>query len=92
MVRLRLAQLGYAATLRCGSGKMGPVVSDQGHMIMDVKRADHLPFRDVSALCSTLSAMPGVLEHGLFVHMASTVIVGSNEQDPMIMDCLLPTQ
>jgi ribose 5-phosphate isomerase A len=50
----------------------GPRVTDQGNWIVDAQ------FRRISnpqALASALSSVPGVVEHGLFVGLASTIIV-----------------
>lgn len=47
-------------------------VTDQGNWIVDAS------FRQISApkaLASALSAIPGVVEHGLFIDLASTVII-----------------
>ena len=50
-----------------------PFVTDGGHWIIDAAlgRID-----DPAALAQALSAVPGVMEHGLFVGLASIVIIG----------------
>jgi len=71
-----IRELGGVATLRQGSGKDGPVITDNGNVVLD---AD---FGDIDApgeLGRALASVPGVLEHGLFVDMADEVIVGEAE-------------
>ena len=62
---------GDLTMLRHGSG--GPYVTDEGHHILDL----HLGrIGDPERLNVELNAIPGVVETGLFVGMADTVIVG----------------
>lgn len=65
--------LGGQPTLRMGVKKAGPVVTDQGNLVIDVK-FDSID--DPAALESTLNNIPGVLENGLFVGVADLVLVG----------------
>lgn len=65
--------LGGQPTLRMGVKKAGPVVTDQGNLVIDVK-FDSID--DPAALESTLNNIPGVLENGLFVGVADVVLVG----------------
>ena len=75
-VVLRTLQgIGAAAGLRLGLRKDGPIVTDQGFWIID---AQFGPIRDPAALNRTLLEMPGVLDHGLFVGLATEVIVGTD--------------
>jgi ribose 5-phosphate isomerase A len=79
---LRLVQRGILAlggkpALRlCGGGKDGPVVSDNGNLILDLTFAGT---PDWTALDAALDGLPGVVGHGLFLRYAakSTVLVGS---------------
>lgn len=68
--------LGGVPTLRSGGKKDGPVVTDQGLWIIDA-RFDVIP--DPEALNRSLHALPGVLDHGLFLGMAQLALVGSLE-------------
>jgi ribose 5-phosphate isomerase A len=65
--------LGGEPELRMGVKKDGPVITDQGNMVLDVKFAD-IP--DPAGLEKTLNNLPGVLENGLFVGVAHTILVG----------------
>ncbi len=68
-----IAKLGGKPELRMGIKKAGPVVTDQGNLVIDVKfdRID-----DPAALELTLNNIPGVLENGLFVNVADVVLIG----------------
>lgn len=68
-----LEKLGGQPTLRMGIKKAGPVVTDQGNLVIDVKfdRID-----DPATLEKTINNIPGVLENGLFVGVADVILVG----------------
>ncbi|MGC2194791.1 MAG: ribose-5-phosphate isomerase RpiA [Terriglobales bacterium] len=67
----KITGLGAKVTRRQdASGK--PYITDEGHHILDC-RFGQIP--DPPALARTLSEMPGVVEHGLFVGMASLVLM-----------------
>lgn len=68
-----LVKLGGVPELRMGQKKDGPVVTDQGFWILDA-RFDAVA--DPAALDRALHAIPGVLDHGLFVGLATEVLVG----------------
>ncbi len=68
-----LTALGGVVELRMGVKKDGPVITDQGNMVLDVK-FDTIP--DPAALEKTINNIPGVLENGLFVGLTSEVLVG----------------
>jgi ribose 5-phosphate isomerase A len=56
-----------------GVKKAGPVVTDQGNLVIDVK-FDSID--DPADLERTINNMPGVLENGLFVGVADLILVG----------------
>lgn len=68
--RRRLAELGYPATVRVKDGN--PLVTDNNNLILDVA-VSAIP--DPGALDQTLRDIPGVVDTGLFVGMADTVLV-----------------
>ena len=68
-----LRGLGAEPVLRMGKAKDGPVVTDQGFWILDARFEG---IADPAALATTLSALPGVLDHGLFVGFATECLVG----------------
>ncbi|WP_459825347.1 ribose-5-phosphate isomerase RpiA [Halorubrum luteum] len=65
---------GGRPTLRHAERKDGPVVTDNGNLVLDCAfgRID-----EPEALATTLSRTPGVVEHGLFVGIADEVHVGT---------------
>ncbi len=69
----RLEKLGASVVLRQGINKDGPVVTDQGFWILDARFE---PIVDAERLDRELNAIPGVLGHGLFVGMATDVLIG----------------
>lgn len=71
-VMRRVRELGGHPILRTGNGKLGPVISDIGHPIVDVAFG---PIADVVCLDQQLNNLPGVLGHGLFVGMTDHVII-----------------
>ena len=60
--------------LRTAEAKDGPVVTDQGLWIVDAHFPDGIG--DPEALNDRLNARPGVLDHGLFLGVATDVIRG----------------
>ncbi|MGI9174540.1 MAG: ribose-5-phosphate isomerase RpiA [Rhodothermales bacterium] len=70
-----LERLGADPTLRMAEKKDGPVVTDQGLWIIDA-RFDTIG--DPAELDGRLNALPGVLGHGLFIGMATDVLVGTS--------------
>ena len=59
-----------------GVNKDGPVVTDQGFWIVD---AQFNGITDAGALDIAIHAIPGVLDHGLFIGMAETVLVAQED-------------
>ena len=75
LVSRLLRGLGAEPVLRMGQKKDGPVVSDQGFWILDAHFPDGL--RQPEEVASQIRAAPGVLDHGLFLGMATDVLIGS---------------
>ncbi|MBD2395013.1 ribose-5-phosphate isomerase RpiA [Cyanobacterium aponinum UTEX 3222] len=69
----KLEQLGGKPELRMGIKKAGPVVTDQGNLVIDVKFES---IDNPAELEKTINNMPGVLENGLFVGVADVILVG----------------
>ncbi len=68
-----LRGLGAESTLRMGKSKDGPVVTDQGFWILDARFNG---IDDPGRLGATIDKLPGVLGHGLFIGMATDILVG----------------
>lgn len=58
------------------SGSDKPLLTDGGNYILDC-HCKQIP--DARAAAAALSAVPGVVEHGLFIEMARTVIIGGED-------------
>jgi len=61
-------------TLRAAQRKDGPVVTDNGNLVLDCAFG---PIDSPGALADSLAAIPGVVAHGLFVGVADEIHVGS---------------
>ncbi len=70
----RLRNLGCAPQLRMLDNK--PYITDNGNYILDCRFPE---IEDASNLAHQLKLVPGVMEHGLFLSMADTVLVGSSK-------------
>jgi ribose 5-phosphate isomerase A len=71
----RIGQLGASPELRMTSYGQ-PFVTDEGNYILDCRFG---VIEDPPALADSLNAMPGVMEHGLFVNVVDTLLVGRGE-------------
>jgi len=69
-----LESLGATVSVREGEGGT-PLTTDQGNMILD---ADFGPIDDPAGLAAVLKGRTGIVEHGLFVDLATDVIVGKS--------------
>jgi len=63
LVERSLKSIGGIPVLRQAKMKDGPVITDNGNFVMD---ADFGVIDDPSALSAKLSAIPGIVEHGIF--------------------------
>lgn len=67
-----LTNLGLAGPVALRGGEQQPFVTDGGHFILDA-RLDTIP--DARHLAEKLVAIPGVVEHGLFVGLATKAYI-----------------
>ncbi|MEM8559121.1 MAG: ribose 5-phosphate isomerase A [Bacteroidota bacterium] len=72
-----LERFGASVRLRAGQQKDGPVVTDQGLWVLDATFAYGVA--DPTALDQALLALPGVLDHGLFLGLATDVLIGHDD-------------
>ncbi len=76
LVAKKIRALGAAVELRRNAdGK--PFLTDENNHILDCRFGK---IQDAEALAQCLSDMPGVVEHGLFIGMASIVLVASGSE------------
>jgi ribose 5-phosphate isomerase A len=84
-VQGQLAEMGGAAELRMALRKAGPVVTDQGNLVLDVRFEGGIG--DPESLEKEINNLPGVLENGLFVNLTDQVLVGEIEGgEPRVRD------
>jgi ribose 5-phosphate isomerase A len=72
LIANRIAEIGAEVTLRRGADG-NPYVTDEGHHILDCQFGE---IADPAALAEKLRALPGVVEHGLFIGMAEMALIG----------------
>jgi ribose 5-phosphate isomerase A len=77
LVRKKIEALGAAVELRLGTDGKQPYLTDENNYILDC-RFGQIP--DADGLARRLSDMPGVVEHGLFIGMASVVLVANGSE------------
>ena len=70
LVAKRIAVLGADVRLRAG-GDGKPYLTDENNYVLDCHFGE---IRDADGLARELSEMPGVVEHGLFIGMASVAL------------------
>ncbi|MCW4011025.1 MAG: ribose-5-phosphate isomerase RpiA [Candidatus Bathyarchaeota archaeon] len=75
LVRHRIQKLGGVALLRETKGKLGPVISDNGNVIMDATFGE---INDPTVLNHQLKMIPGVVETGLFIGLTDIVYLGTD--------------
>lgn len=75
LAKAALEQLGArSVTLREGSGKHGPILTEAGNIILDA----HFPSVD-QGIESRIKQLVGVVESGLFIGYADEVLIGSDQ-------------
>ncbi|KAJ1561556.1 hypothetical protein HK405_003545, partial [Cladochytrium tenue] len=81
-IQLKLqTQHSWASTLRMAVRKAGPVVTDSGNLIVDVRVDAEALRADARAVDQKLRAIPGVVETGLFCRMARWCYFGRADGD-----------
>ncbi len=78
-VQKTLINLGGEGSLRMAQKKAGPIVTDQGNLILDFKFSNGID--EPELLESQINNIPGVLENGLFVNLTDEVLVGKVENE-----------
>ena len=78
-VQESISEINGNSTLRMAKKKAGPVVTDQGNLILDVFFDGGIKNPKNIEMC--INNIPGVLENGLFVDITDKVLVGKIEND-----------
>jgi ribose 5-phosphate isomerase A len=76
LVAKKIAALGADVRLRLQADGT-PYVTDESNQIFDCRFGE---IADADKLARQLSDMPGIVEHGLFIGMASTVLLAKGDQ------------
>ena len=71
-----MKQFGGVPALRMGQRKGGPVITDNGNFVLDVKFEN---IEDPAYLEKELNYIPGVVENGIFSGVTDEVLVGSSD-------------
>jgi ribose 5-phosphate isomerase A len=69
----RIVELGAKAQIRTGAGRLGPVLTDNGNLIVD---AEFGAIEDPWKLEENLKSVPGIIETGLFLGYAEFAYIG----------------
>ena len=85
-VQKTLINLGGEGNLRMAQKKAGPIVTDQGNLILDLTFRNGIDQPEL--LESQINNIPGVLENGLFVNLTNEVLVGKVESDVVGVESL----
>eukprot|EP01101_Sappina_pedata_P009412 TRINITY_DN5489_c0_g1_i1.p2 TRINITY_DN5489_c0_g1~~TRINITY_DN5489_c0_g1_i1.p2 ORF type:complete len:243 (-),score=108.79 TRINITY_DN5489_c0_g1_i1:30-758(-) len=72
----KLSKLGGSPKLRMAVNKAGPVVTDNGNFVVD---CDFKLIHNPIELEKSLSSIPGIVESGLFIHMAVKAFFGNED-------------
>ena len=86
-VQKTLHDLGGKGHLRMAQKKAGPIVTDQGNLILDLSFRNGIDQPDL--LESQINNIPGVLENGLFVNLTDQVLVGKVENEEVGVESLI---
>lgn len=74
LVQRRIEALHGSPLLRETKGKLGPIISDNGNIIMDATFGD---IKDPQLLEQQLKMIPGIVETGLFIDLTDIVYLGT---------------
>tara|TARA_B100002019_G_scaffold222463_1_gene195349 strand:- start:102 stop:797 length:696 start_codon:yes stop_codon:yes gene_type:complete len=72
-----ISEMNGSSNLRMATKKAGPVVTDQGNLILDVLFSNGI--KNPKEIEMSINNIPGVLENGLFVDLTDKVLVGKIE-------------
>ncbi len=75
LVKLNLESLGATGDLRPNASKDNFAITASGSLVLDITFSPEL---DSFFLNDRLNAIPGVVEHGIFSNLASTVFIGND--------------
>jgi ribose 5-phosphate isomerase A len=77
LVKSRITELGGAAIVREGKGKLGPIITDNGNVIID---ANFGLIQNPQELSVKLKMIPGVIETGFFTNMTDAAYIATENK------------
>lgn len=77
MVKRSIEDLGGKAQLRRNAANDGWAITSYGSLVLDISFEPEL---DAGTINTTLNALPGVVEHGIFIDLADAVFIGTKGQ------------
>ena len=81
-----ISEMDGESNLRMAKKKAGPIVTDQGNLVLDVLFDGGI--KNPKNIEMTINNIPGVLENGLFIDLADKVLVGKIEKNIPILSSL----
>jgi ribose 5-phosphate isomerase A len=78
-----LVNLGGVPEIRTALRKDGPVITELGNMVVDVRFADGI--NNPAELENKINMIPGVVENGLFVNVAHKVFVATKDGEEILI-------
>ncbi len=76
-----ISRLGFPGRLRTKNGK--PYITDNQNLIFDIELMGY----DVELVHEKAQKIPGVIETGLFLHLANELIIGSSNGSAKVVKC-----
>ncbi|WP_292487834.1 ribose 5-phosphate isomerase A [Methanohalobium sp.] len=76
LVLQKIQDMGAEPEIRQAVHKDGPVITDNGNLIID---AEFDVVENPNNLASELSAIPGIVEHGIFTGIIDEIYIGKND-------------
>jgi len=82
-IMMKLKNLGGTPILRMAQSKSGPLITDNGNFIIDV---DFGEIDKLIELDRKIKSIPGVVDTGFFIGMASKAYIGTRDGDVLILE------
>jgi len=77
LVKRKIAAIGGKPVVREGKGKLGPVITDNGNVVIDAYFGE---IKNPADLAVKAKMIPGVVETGFFISLTDIVYIGSVEK------------
>jgi ribose 5-phosphate isomerase A len=74
LVKRKIAAIGGKPVVREGKGKLGPVITDNGNVVIDAYFGE---IKNPADLAVKAKMIPGVVETGFFISLTDIVYIGS---------------